>query len=48
VSVVRVLIEALGGVDTVEVAYRTEWDPEHTVGARFQGWALTELNGSVI
>jgi hypothetical protein len=48
VSLVRVLIEALGGVDTVEIAYRTEWDTEHTVGARFQGWALTELNGSVI
>jgi hypothetical protein len=48
VSVVHVLIEALGGVDTVEVAYRTEWDPEHTVGARFQRWALTELTGSVI
>jgi hypothetical protein len=48
VSLVRVLIEALGGVDTVEIAYRTEWDTEHTVGARFQGWVLTELNGSVI
>jgi hypothetical protein len=48
VSAVRILIEALGGVDTVEIAYRTEWDPEHTVGARFQRWALTELNGSVI
>ncbi|MGH7397260.1 MAG: DUF6985 domain-containing protein [Candidatus Rokuibacteriota bacterium] len=48
VSLVRALIEALGGVDTVEIAYRTEWDTEHTVGARFQGWALTELNGSVV
>jgi len=48
VSLVRVLIEPLGGVDTVEIAYRTDWDTEHMVGARFQGWALTELNGSVI
>ena len=48
VSPVRVLIERLGGVETVEIAYRTAWDTEHTVGARFQGWALTELNGSVI
>jgi hypothetical protein len=48
VALVRVLIEALGGVDTVEIAYRTAWDTEHTVGARFQGWALTELNGSVL
>jgi len=47
-SPVRVLIEAMGGVDTVEIAYRTEWDTEHTLGARFQGWALRELNGSVI
>ena len=48
VSVVRVLIEPVGGADTVEIAYRTEWDAEHTVGARFQGWELTELNGSVL
>lgn len=48
VSPVRVLIERLGGVETVEIAYRTAWDTEHTVGARFQGWALTELNGSVL
>jgi hypothetical protein len=47
-SLVHVLIEPLGGVDTVEIAYRTEWDPEHTLGARFQHWALVELNGSVI
>ena len=45
ISVVRVLIEPLDGVDTVEIAYRTDWD---TLGARFQGWALIELNGSVI
>ena len=48
VSPVRVLIERLGGVETVEIAYRTAWDTEHTLGARFQAWALTELNGSVI
>jgi hypothetical protein len=48
VSPVRVLIERLGGVDTVEIAYRTAGDTEHTLGARFQGWALMELNGSVI
>lgn len=48
VSPVRMLIERLGGVETVEIAYRTAWDTEHTVGARFQGWALTELNGSVL
>ena len=46
-SLERVLIEPLSGVDTVEIAYRTEWDVEHTVGARFQSWVLIELNGSV-
>jgi hypothetical protein len=48
VAPVRVRIEPLGGVETVEIAYRTDWDTEHTVGARFQGWVLTELNGSVV
>jgi len=48
ISVERVLIEPLGGVDTVEIACRTDWDTEHMVGARFQRWALVELNGSVI
>jgi len=44
---VRVLIEAVGGVDTVEIAYRAAWDDEHTLGARIQGWRLVGLNGSV-
>ena len=48
ISVVRVLIEPLDRVETVEIAYRTDWDTEHTLGARFQDWALIELNGSVI
>ena len=48
VSLVRVLIEPLGGTETVEIAYRTEWDTEHTLGARFQNWVLVESNGSVI
>lgn len=48
VAPVHVRIEPLGGLETVEIAYRTDWDTEHTVGARFQGWVLTELNGSVV
>jgi hypothetical protein len=48
VSLVRVLIEPLGGIDTVELAYRTAWDEEHTLGARFRRWELVELNGSVL
>jgi hypothetical protein len=48
VAPVRARIEPLGGIETVEIAYQTDWDTEHTVGARFQGWVLTELNGSVV
>ena len=47
VSAERVLIEPMSRLDTVEIAYRTAWDEEHTLGARFQGWQLVELNGSV-
>jgi hypothetical protein len=48
VTPVHVRIEPLGRIETVEIAYRTAWDEEHTLGARFQNWALVELNGSVI
>jgi hypothetical protein len=44
----HVLIEPMEGVPTVEVAYRVEWDEEHTVGACFQDWKFLELCGSVI
>ena len=44
---VRVLIERMGGRETVEIAYRVAWDEEHTLGARFQDWSLVEVNGSV-
>ena len=47
----QVLIEPLltSGhmVPTVEIAYRVEWDDEHTLGARVQDWRLVELCGSV-
>jgi uncharacterized protein DUF6985 len=46
-SLEHVLIEPMSGVETVEIAYRTKWDVEHTLGARFQRWVLIELNGSV-
>jgi hypothetical protein len=47
VTPAHILIEPLRGVWTVEVAFRTAWDVEHTVAARFQNWVLVELNGSV-
>jgi hypothetical protein len=48
VTLRRVRIEPLDGVETVELAYETTWDVEHTLGARFRDWTLIELNGSVI
>ncbi len=47
VTPAHVLIEPLGGVPTIEIAFRVAWDVEHTVGARFQDWQFVELNGSV-
>jgi hypothetical protein len=48
VTMQRVLIESMGEIATVEFAFRTVWDEEHMLGARFQEWKLIELNGSVI
>lgn len=44
---VHVLIEPLEGLLTIEIAFAVAWDEEHTVGARFRGWRLLELCGSV-
>ena len=35
-SLVFVSVTGLGGKLTVEIGYGTEWDEEHTLGARFQ------------
>ena len=43
----HILVERLQGAPTIEIGFRTSWDIEHTLGARFQGWQLVELNGSV-
>ena len=45
----HVLIEPFraGEVLTVEIAFRVEWDVEHTVAAMFRDWQFIELNGSV-
>ncbi len=51
VEVSRITVGPLRGAPTegpvVEVAYRTSWDDEHTVGARIQNWRLFELCGSL-
>jgi len=36
------------GVLTTEIAYATEWDEEHLLGARFQAGNFLELCGSVV
>ena len=49
IALVRIepLLTAGQMVDTIEVAYKVEWDEEHTLGARIQEWRLVELSGSV-
>lgn len=47
ISPAHVAVEPLEGLPTVEIAFRVEWDKEHTVAARFQDWQFIELNGSV-
>ena len=48
VSLVFVAIMPLEGVLTTEFGYTTDWDEEHTLGARFQSGNLIELCGSVL
>jgi hypothetical protein len=43
-----VQVGPLDGQLTVEIAYRVEWDEEHTLGARIRGGKLVELCGSVL
>jgi hypothetical protein len=47
VTPAHVLVEPLGGVPTVEIAFRVTWDEEHTIAALFRDWQFIELNGSV-
>ena len=43
-----VSVTPLAGALTVEFGFTTEWDEEHTLGARFQQGQLLELCGSVL
>lgn len=36
------------GALTIQVAYRVEWDDDHTLGACLRGGELIELNGSIL
>ena len=48
VSLEFVSIEPMDGVLTTEIAYGTQWDDEHLLGARFQSGTLVELCGSTV
>jgi hypothetical protein len=49
VTPAHVLIEPIrpGDSPTVEIAFRVEWDVEHTVAAMYQDWQFIAFNGSV-
>lgn len=49
VTPAHVLIEPIGKgeIPTLEIAFRVEWDVEHTVAAMFRDWQFIGLNGSV-
>ena len=48
VSLVFVSVTPLDGALTSEFGYATDWDEEHTIGARFRDGELLELCGSVL
>jgi hypothetical protein len=48
VTIAFVQVVPMDGELTVEIGYRAAWDDEHTLGARFQNGAFTELCGSVV
>lgn len=48
VSLLFVAITRLDGIMTTELGFGTQWDVEHTLGARFANKQFVELNGSVL
>jgi hypothetical protein len=48
VSLVFVSVTPLDRLLTTELGYTTDWDEEHTLGARFQAGKFVELCGSVL
>jgi len=47
VKAAHVLIEPVDVQWTVEIAFTTDWDIEHTVAAIYADWQFIEFNGSV-
>lgn len=48
VKILSASVTPLGGKFMSEVALAATWDEEHTLGARFDGAAFVELNGSIL
>ena len=48
VKLLSASVTPLGGRLMSEVALATTWDEEHILGARFDGGAFVELNGSIL
>lgn len=48
VKVLGAVVMPIAGIPTVEIAYTTAWDEEHTLGAYIQSGKLLELNGSIL
>jgi hypothetical protein len=48
VTLLSASVTPLDGKLTAEIALAVTWDEEHTLGARFQGPAFVELNGSIL
>ena len=48
VTSVYLAVIPIDGTMTVEWGLQVAWDEEHTLGARFRGSELVELNGSVL
>ena len=48
VTPLQVTIAPLAGRLSIEIAYTTRWDVEHTLGAIIADWRLIDLNGSIL
>jgi hypothetical protein len=48
VELLSAAIMPLGGELRAEIALAAAWDEEHLLGARFEGDAFVELNGSIV
>jgi hypothetical protein len=48
VTLLSASVTPFGGKLIAEIALAATWDEVHTLGARFEGTAFVELNGSIL